>query len=616
MKLSKSGYRKDSKDKGAKSLVIPSGNISMKNVEHPVFGVDNLGNSQMMFPGAEYGFAGDYVNEFPIKQMGGGIEPGYVNQAGSYKQLNQRDMQTLWEADPKRKNIPFTTKLESVQDGKGKPYYNYFFYKGDNKPTAMVNLPTAVQEKVKKSTILDPMKQSGFNGVLLDDEQMQMGGGIKKLLSNPMVQTLAPIAANIIAPGSGLFVGAGLKAFNAINANQQPQQQPLQQGQQPQQQPGEGNLLGSVMGAMNIAGSLGAFEKGGGLNKFMKNYYKDGWSPQGLSMDDFLTKHNSQFVDYIANTTQQVMLEKEVYAYNKYRKQMGGEPSWNQYDPTVYADGLVGSGEYQPQNSATPAAAPVIAPQHPMGSAPTQPSNFNTLGPFGAYTSNPTGPSFIPGANSPQQNMYVQTPSGNAGQTFGDQLNVNYADIAKEKGITANPGMSGDIMGMVGEFFNPETMMKRMNSKYEFREAKRKEDWLEKQQTIENVAPTSYGSRGDYDTNSGAFRPDQMTPGQYQKGGEKSLKDLVISKGLTEKDFEKFRPEIERIYADIKKPGKYDPGFMDSLKIKMAKQAFPNVPSLIEEVDKTTYKKGGEYDLDHKTIMDLVSQGYEIEFVK
>jgi len=50
--------------------IIPSNSITMKGVEYPVLGVDNLGNSQMMMPGADYTFPGDYVTEIP--QMGKG----------------------------------------------------------------------------------------------------------------------------------------------------------------------------------------------------------------------------------------------------------------------------------------------------------------------------------------------------------------------------------------------------------------------------------------------------------------------------------------------------------------------------------------------------------------
>jgi hypothetical protein len=51
---------------------IPSDNITMETTPYPVLGVDNFGNQQMMYPGANYTFPGaDYVDEYPMMQTGG-----------------------------------------------------------------------------------------------------------------------------------------------------------------------------------------------------------------------------------------------------------------------------------------------------------------------------------------------------------------------------------------------------------------------------------------------------------------------------------------------------------------------------------------------------------------
>lgn len=74
MKLSTAGYRMDSPDRFNPMNVIPSGHISMHGVNHPVVGIDNLGNQEMMYPGNEYVFPGSMVTEFPMMQNGG--DPG------------------------------------------------------------------------------------------------------------------------------------------------------------------------------------------------------------------------------------------------------------------------------------------------------------------------------------------------------------------------------------------------------------------------------------------------------------------------------------------------------------------------------------------------------------
>jgi len=65
---SMTGYKRDSKDVNRSYNVIPSGEITMKDVDFPVLGIDNLGNSQMMYPENEYSFEGSKVLEIPMKQ--------------------------------------------------------------------------------------------------------------------------------------------------------------------------------------------------------------------------------------------------------------------------------------------------------------------------------------------------------------------------------------------------------------------------------------------------------------------------------------------------------------------------------------------------------------------
>jgi len=64
---SNDGYKRNSKDVNNPYNIIPSGKITMKDVDFPVFGIDDLGNSKMMYPENEYRFKGTKVYELPIK---------------------------------------------------------------------------------------------------------------------------------------------------------------------------------------------------------------------------------------------------------------------------------------------------------------------------------------------------------------------------------------------------------------------------------------------------------------------------------------------------------------------------------------------------------------------
>lgn len=69
-KISTTGYNFDSEDRHEPSLIIPSNQITMNKVKHRVYGIDNYGHQQMMYPGHDYTFPGQYVYEIPMAQVG------------------------------------------------------------------------------------------------------------------------------------------------------------------------------------------------------------------------------------------------------------------------------------------------------------------------------------------------------------------------------------------------------------------------------------------------------------------------------------------------------------------------------------------------------------------
>ncbi len=71
--FSMEGYKRNSPDVNNPFNIIPSGSITMKDVDFPVMGTDNLGNSEMMMPGNDYQFPGDQVFEVPMAKKGGGL---------------------------------------------------------------------------------------------------------------------------------------------------------------------------------------------------------------------------------------------------------------------------------------------------------------------------------------------------------------------------------------------------------------------------------------------------------------------------------------------------------------------------------------------------------------
>ena len=71
--FSTDGYKKNSPDVNNPFNIIESGSITMEDVEFPVLGTDNLGNTQMMQPGMTYEFPGNMVFETPMVKSGGSV---------------------------------------------------------------------------------------------------------------------------------------------------------------------------------------------------------------------------------------------------------------------------------------------------------------------------------------------------------------------------------------------------------------------------------------------------------------------------------------------------------------------------------------------------------------
>tara|TARA_R110002072_G_scaffold163615_2_gene316405 strand:- start:682 stop:918 length:237 start_codon:yes stop_codon:yes gene_type:complete len=67
-KFSTEGYKRNSPDVNKKENIIPSGNITMENVDFKVRGEDNLGNVKIMEPGKNYKFPGNIVKETKHKK--------------------------------------------------------------------------------------------------------------------------------------------------------------------------------------------------------------------------------------------------------------------------------------------------------------------------------------------------------------------------------------------------------------------------------------------------------------------------------------------------------------------------------------------------------------------
>jgi hypothetical protein len=131
MKVSKKGYKKNSKYKNEPALMVPSSEITMKEdngeplKKGRILGIDNLGNMTIMEPGLDYSFPGSYVYELPMakngmsapglsKVIGGKLEISYDKDRNVYLRTLDSDTWTKIEGDQAKE---FRTKFAQYMPG-------------------------------------------------------------------------------------------------------------------------------------------------------------------------------------------------------------------------------------------------------------------------------------------------------------------------------------------------------------------------------------------------------------------------------------------------------------------------------------------------------------------
>ena len=104
---------------------IPSGDITMQGVPYPVYGEDNLGYSQMMYPGMDYQFPGQYVTEIPMAQEGEEFSD-YISdykRPGPVASENPDDYLGWWQNSREEKSIPAKQKNKKQQKNEQAPIF-------------------------------------------------------------------------------------------------------------------------------------------------------------------------------------------------------------------------------------------------------------------------------------------------------------------------------------------------------------------------------------------------------------------------------------------------------------------------------------------------------------
>jgi hypothetical protein len=102
-------------DNHGKPVRVPGRDITMKGVQGPLYGIDNTGFAQMMYPGQDYQFQGDYVDEYPLTQAKKGGEKKYSRSLSATNKLFKKNPLVKKKKTKNRKT--FDPNAKYYQDG-------------------------------------------------------------------------------------------------------------------------------------------------------------------------------------------------------------------------------------------------------------------------------------------------------------------------------------------------------------------------------------------------------------------------------------------------------------------------------------------------------------------
>ena len=283
------------------------------------------------------------------------------------------------------------------------------------------------------------------------------------------------------------------------------------------------------------------------LKKYLKNYAKKqlgGTSaPQNMNTNDYLTKRNDMFVKKLQGNLLNTMIDEEV-AQAEHQYKMGGgyyaqvgknirvnliDPSNPLYVPQPIQNnnlvlttqpqyggfGNIWAGYNGLGNNDVPKFVTDYLNTHSQNN--TEANQNNTEANQNNTEAN---------QNTPTMNGFTARQEYNNNRGITDPNLAAYTDedlqalgyLPKKK---KNNNLSKFIgIGMAGlEGFNALSANVQ-NAK--------NERMMRDRMRFDNVLQANTGSRGDYDVNSGSFRPNQMTPSQYQVGGQYEMSNEEI----------------------------------------------------------------------------------------
>ena len=637
MKVSKTGYRKDSKDKNEPALIIPSNSISMKNTDQYIIGIDDTGMMKIMKPGEDYMFRGSKVVEIPLGHHrmpdGSVMSDDEMKRGGQKKGTNNKGFKAL------PKNIQEKI-LSHFQAGGQPPIPDSFqmndpFVGGDGLQKFLNGGPKGPLKVIDRTMYDDSLSRYNQTNAtefdvtgspeFLPTADVMGSLGFKPLAGvkdkYPVYTKNGKVVIKHPEKNDFIYIGeeSSLKFKGAPGQQTTPQPTPtavtppsssiqtglLESKQDPNRKPLDFSnpnyvfdpntgkyLTNAGQSGSEIAPIVQQFRLGG-LSKFLRSQ-----APQGKSMDDILQNKTTEFVDYLSANYQDALFREEALKFQKGFAQQG-----------------------QQINGTANLTSNLMDDRASILDSDAWMTNDDNTVPD--YAKN------IVDANNPLSVDELSKPYKYGSMDQSAAFDRDYQERMKE--LNAEERARFEEENRQRSMFDKvaDTYMvtaQAINSLAANSKAKREEEFNKKKLAIENQIASNFGSMGDYDRNTGAFRINEKTPA-FQQGGSyfgdfaetntSNRPQNNISKypmnGLPRNQYGRplyFTHDPAEDQINIPE----NSGEETRFGFDFGNSELLSAPMFKKGGQKPLYKKGGEYSLDKDEVARLLREGYTIQF--
>jgi hypothetical protein len=195
--------------------IIPATDITMEGVDYPVLGISDTGDQQMMYPGEDYDFDGEYVTEYPMMQEGGWLSK-YQEKAPSDATRVVAPIRPLTKKE-QEENVRVNKQTQKRTEELNKAIVAERKSKRETKGD--VNIPGSfnISEKLKLSNVLPVSWAPPGGAVDIFDEYLNPGTVIGPL-ADSLGESIAARSPEDIAATLAMTLGAGALGFDPLGS--------------------------------------------------------------------------------------------------------------------------------------------------------------------------------------------------------------------------------------------------------------------------------------------------------------------------------------------------------------------------------------------------------------